>query len=85
MSPKDFKVGQVYRMRPTTRSHVRNPYYVEIVESHRNEIVTFIPGRDTRVIRYNTAEWDYHMGRMDYVGVVTDKQTEAILYNQVIK
>ncbi len=62
-----FKVGQIYLMAVGPRSHVKSPYYVEIIEVGKDYIVTNIPGEHALEIEKNN-NWDYHIPRMEYVG-----------------
>lgn len=64
---KDFKVGQVYKMTVASRSHVKKPYYVQIVMVGEDFIKTSIPGEHSLIISKDN-NWDYHIPRMRYVG-----------------
>ena len=63
-----FKVGQIYKMNPASRSQVKQPYYVEIIEVGEDYIITNIPERHSLKISYGN-NWDYHYPRFEYVGM----------------
>lgn len=68
-----FKVGNILKMNPTSRSHVKTPYYVEVVYYDENAIkgqtkmITSIPGhhRCDMIVGNN---WEYHLQRMSIMG-----------------
>jgi hypothetical protein len=78
--PSDFKVGEVYKMSVAKGSHVKHPYYVEIIEVAKTYIVTNIPGYHSLKINYPSYEWDYQTLRMEYVGF--GFLAESLLHNQ---
>lgn len=87
-SISDFKVGQVYKINVASRSHVTQPYYVEILEVNNSfidkinssyYIVTGIPSGHTLKITPDN-NWDYHIPRMTYMG--TKEQCKYLINNQ---
>lgn len=78
----DFIVTDIWRMLPTDRSHVSQPYYVEIIQVSEGGIVTNIPGKHKLFITKfgDSPNWDYHIKRMEYVG--TSKDFGHLLSNQ---
>lgn len=75
----EFKEGQIYKMNVSTRSHVKAPYYVEIIETTSNFIVTNIPNMHSLKIEKGI-NWDYHIPRMEYIG---EKETHGhLILNQ---
>lgn len=67
-TPKDFKVGDVYKMSVASRSHVKSPYYVIIKQVTEDFIETDIPGEHSLRIRFGSPEWSYHIPRMTRIG-----------------
>lgn len=69
----NFEVGQILKMKPGPSSHVRSPYYVEILfynpDAKQGEIImtTNIPGLHKLDIKVG-AMWDYHLPRMTIIG-----------------
>lgn len=49
------------------RSHVKKPYYVEVIEVGSWYIVTNIPNYYSVKIYYGN-NWDYHIGRFEEIG-----------------
>lgn len=84
----EFKIGQVLKMSVANRSHVTQPYYVEVVEYYPNaeqgevKMVTHIPGEHScrMVVGSN---WEYHQPRMTIVG--DKKRFGYLLINQKLK
>lgn len=83
-NPNDFILHGIYKMNPGTRSHVKVPYYVEVIEIGSNFIKTNIPKEHSLVITQDNrrwyANWDYHIGRFEYVGNSADNR--KLLFNQ---
>lgn len=76
-TPLPFEVGDIYKMTVASRSHVKEPYFVEIIEVGEGYIVTNIPGHHSlKISKSNTGgtvnNWDYHIPRMIYVGKKAD-------------
>lgn len=74
--PSDFKVGQIFKFKPTKYSHVKNPYYAEVVNinEHKGSITTNIPKEHSLEIDWFGSpgnSW-YHLKRMEYVGMKKD-------------
>lgn len=61
-----------------SRSHVKVPYFVEIVDVGDDYITTSIPGKHE--LKIDKGNWDYQTSRMTYVG--TKEQYGQLLYNQ---
>lgn len=79
VSTNVFKVGGIYRMHPANRSHVRTPYYVEVIEIGNDFIITNIPGKHSlRIVK--GSNWDYHIPRMEFIG--TQETHGHLLLNQ---
>ena len=77
-----FKPGQIYKMNVAARSHVKNPYFVEILKVKENFIITNIPGHHSLKIEKG-CNWDYHIPRMQYVG---EKETHGhLILNQKLE
>lgn len=80
MKVKDFRVGQIYKMSPTTISHVKKPYYVEVIEVGSDFIITNIPGGNSTKISILNGNWQYQTDRMSFIG---DKESFGhLLTNQ---
>lgn len=75
-----FKVGQIYKMAVAHASHVKSPYYVEIIEVGPDYIVTNIPGEHSLKIQEGQ-NWDYHIPRMTLMGM--KGKFEHLIINQV--
>ena len=75
---KDFKEGQIYKMKVASRSHVIEPYYVEIIEVGKDFITTNIP--DAHSLKIDEKNWDYHIPRMEFIG--DKKEFGHLIYNQ---
>ena len=83
-TPKDFKVGEIYKMNVAERSTVTNPYYVYIKEIGDDYIITSIPGQHDLKIRIGSdyfGNWDYHIPRMVKYSHINTKY-KHVLYNQ---
>lgn len=81
--PSHFKLNHIYRMNVGERSHVKNPYFVEIIDIGKSHITTNIPGNHSLVITKegDCPNWDYHIERFSYVG---DKEKNGhLLINQI--
>ena len=78
--PSDFKIGEVYEMRPARRSHVRRSYYVIINDVSNDRIETYIPDKHALEILHRSPEWEYHIPRMRFVG--TDAKSRGLVLNQ---
>jgi hypothetical protein len=77
---KLFEVGQVWKMNVANRSHVKHPYFVEIISVDDNGMTIGIPGEHTTEIKNNSPECDYHIPRMECVG--TKETYGHLLLNQ---
>lgn len=77
-----FRKGQIYKMNPASRSHVDKPYYIEILKTGFNFIITNIPEYHSLKIEYPSFKWDYHIPRMEYIG--DDSEARKLIYNQNI-
>jgi hypothetical protein len=84
-SSKKFKVGEVYKVYPTQRSHEKSPYYVEITIVENRFVTTNIPAYNSRTVQIGTFEYRYLTDRMEYVGLASNSETRALLYNQELK
>lgn len=68
--PKDFKIGEVYKMKVGSHSHVKHPYFVEIIDVDEKSITTNIPGEHSLNIELGK-NWEYHIPRMEFVGTIS--------------
>ncbi len=80
--PSDFHIGEIYKMNVASRSHVKKPYYVVIINIGNDFIKTYIPERHALEIRYPSFEWNYHINRMQLIG--TFENDWKLLYDQKI-
>lgn len=80
MNANDFILGGIYKMKVGSRSHVKVPYYVEVVDIGGDYITTNIPKHHSLTISRKNGNWEYQTERMQYVGN-SDKH-RALLFNQ---
>ena len=81
-TPKDFKVGEIYKMKVALRSHVKSPYYVYIKSVGQDYIETSIPYYHSLKISFlNKDMWNYHIPRMLKTSHV-DTIYKRLIYNQ---
>lgn len=80
MKPTDFKVGEIYKMKVASRSHVKKPYYVQIIEVGDDFIKTNIPNKHSLKICKGNGNWEYQTERMEKVGTI--KTHLNLLFNQ---
>lgn len=83
-----FRTGIILKVYPASRSHVKNPYYVEILYFNQyakvGEIImtTNIPG-EHKLDMIVGSNWEYHYPRLEIIGYKTE--FEYLLYNQELK
>ncbi len=65
------------------RSHVTEPYYVEIKEVGKDYIITNIPEEHSLKISEEVGNWEYQTSRMTLVG--TGNSFKNYLFNQSLK
>lgn len=78
-----LKRGLVVKMNPTQHSHVKSPYYVEIVYASPSRVITSIPEEHELVIQkdgIDDYQWNYQLGRMEIIG--PREKYGHLLYNQ---
>lgn len=69
-----FAAGQILKMDVASRSHVSQPYYVEVLEYNpyakdgEVKMVTNIPGKHSCKMIVGS-NWEYHLPRMTVVGM----------------
>lgn len=59
-------------MLPTKRSHVKEPYYVEVVYADEKSFTLSLPKHHTLNIEYDTPTHEYHEKRMTIIGSKED-------------
>jgi len=81
-----FQKGDILKMDVASRSHVKDPYYVEVLYSNttaeRGEITLIVGIPGYNYFAMPVAEWafEYHLPRMTKVG--TTLTHRELLYNQ---
>lgn len=85
-SIKQFKEGLILKMDVAFASHVKEPYYVEVIYFNPEAkakgdklMTTNIPGQHS-LDMFIGRNWEYHYPRMTIVG--EKKKFEHLLYNQ---
>lgn len=88
ITPNEFAVGMILKMNVASRSHVSEPYYVEVIyyttlSIHgKVKMITSIPGEHKLEMTVGS-NWEYHYPRMEIIG---HKSTYGhLLYNQKLK
>lgn len=73
-----IEVGQVLKFEPAKYSHVKQPYFVEVIDKDTDSFTTSIPGEHSlKIDEFNRC---YHMPRISVVGSKTE--FEHLLSNQ---
>ena len=83
-----FKKGDVLKIMPVEGySHVKQPYYVQVIEAGEYSMTTHIPGTNNTHIRtfdFSRPEWEhYHKKRITNMGQMVDP--ERVLARQSLK
>jgi len=80
----ELYVGAVVKMNPTPYSHVRLPYFANVIAIFGDhEFMLSIPGRHTLKVSWAARNIDYQLNRMEVIG--PQDQFGHLLYNQTFE